>query len=141
MKFMLAVDDKIKPWLMSKLETYKFRSDVVVTTDMNELNDIMASAYATICSKGTTPSIHLSAMQNETPLIVHTDAYLRSSYGEAVVFAETDEKDISKNMILLYKNEQMRSEQIEKGRLLARERSWQLIAETIWERVIFPETA
>ena len=44
MKFMLAVDDKIKPWLMSKLETYKFRSDVVITTDMNELNDIMASA-------------------------------------------------------------------------------------------------
>ncbi len=104
------------------LQSYRFKNDVKVLEDIseNETAKILSSAYAMVFvpSYETEASEVIEAMKCEVPLIVSSIPLLKEYCGEAALYAESEKiNDIADKMMLIFKDEQMRKELIEKGRL------------------------
>jgi glycosyltransferase involved in cell wall biosynthesis len=46
----------------------------------------------------------------QIPMIIHDADYFKAEFQESVLYAKTDEKELSQKMILLYKDESLRNE-------------------------------
>lgn len=125
--------------LKEKIDTFKFRDDVVVVGKLSpdQLHKMMASAYVMLYpSKLPTFGMPvLEAMRCGTPIIA-SSAIAPEVGGEAVMYVDADnEKDISNAMIKLYQDEDFRSRLIEKGLQHSNEFSWQKAAEKLWKLI------
>lgn len=125
--------------LKEKIDTFKFRDDVVVAGKLSpdQLHKMMASAYVMLYpSKLQTFGMPvLEAMRCGTPVIAST-AIAPEVGGEAVMYVDADnEKDISNAMIKLYQDEDFRSRLIGKGLQHSNEFSWQNAAEKLWKLI------
>jgi len=102
----------------SKLETYKHKSDV----HLQQLNEeeklqVLASAYA--CMHAVTheslPFTVINAIFCETPIITSDLAAIKELAGDTALYTSaTNVDDISRNMITIYKDENLRKKQVEK---------------------------
>jgi len=111
MKLLIIANDKQKTALSKQLETYKYRNDVKLLA--SEKKDVAcAAAYSCIfiSDKQMIDSKMNDCMHMQIPLIVEDNAYYRSSFGESVLYAKSDEKELSQKMILMYKDETLKNE-------------------------------
>lgn len=120
------------------LKTYKYRNDVVLTgyLDEKEMAAVTAAAYALVY-----PSFHegfgvpvLEAMRCEVPVITSSGTSMQEIAGEAALYSDPhDHLALAENMMRLYKDERLRTQLIEKGRIVAASYSWEKTAELLWQ--------
>jgi glycosyltransferase involved in cell wall biosynthesis len=119
------------------LETYKYRNDVVMTgyVPEEELVKIIGAAYGLVY-----PSLLegfgvpvLEAMQCDVPVITSARSSMQEITYEAALYAGANNySEIADKMMLLYKDENLRKQLIEKGRLAAGQFSWDKTAALLW---------
>ena len=123
------------------LQSYKYRNDVVMTApvDESERINIIGAAYGLI-----DPSLYagavvplLEAMKCDVAVITAADSSMQDIVKEAVLHAEaTSYTGIADKMMLLYKDENIRKELIEKGKEIARQYDWEKTAALVWQSIL-----
>lgn len=123
------------------LETFKFRNDVVLTgyISKEDLAGITAAAYAMVYPSffegfGVPP---LEALQCGVPAIVSNTAAMPEVGGDAYLYINPYSiDDIAENMMLVYKDESLRKQLIEKGKERLALFSWDQTAKKMWQCII-----
>lgn len=120
------------------LTTFKFRNDVVLTgyLERNELAAVTASAYAMVY-----PSYFegfavppLEALQCGVPAIVSNTSAMPEVGGDAYLYINPQSADdIAEKMMLMYKDEALRSRLIANGKERVKLYSWNEAAEKMWQ--------
>ena len=106
-------------WL-SALELYRFHTEVKVLHNVleDDIKKIIAAAYAMVYTPffETSYNAPLQAMACEVPLIVSDVGALPEACGDAALYADaSDFKSIAEKMMLVFKDERLRKELIQKG--------------------------
>ncbi len=120
------------------LKTFKFRNDVVLTGALSkaEIAELLASAYALVYPSlfdgfGVPPQ---EALHCEVPAIVSRTGALQEIGGNAYLYVNPEDfEDIAAKMILLYKDETLRSKLVENGKQRLHLFSLQQTAAKMWE--------
>jgi glycosyltransferase involved in cell wall biosynthesis len=115
---------------IEKLETYKYRSDVHVYDDISEHDFIklISASYAFIqpFNNDETGALILNAFKANVPVIAIEKENLREIAADAVLYADMSETEsLANQLMLLYKDESLRAQLIEKGKLQWRKFSWE----------------
>jgi glycosyltransferase involved in cell wall biosynthesis len=66
--------------------------------------------------------------------VITESDYIQSTFSDNVLYFSG--KELSEKMILLYKNESLRSDLIERAAAYSETVSWEKIAEKIWNEII-----
>ncbi len=121
-------------------KNYKYRGEVSFVNHRSDEHTalLFAAAYAFLCFPGETTidNAGLFAMRAYVPVISADTTDNRLIYGEAALFSVPDEKGIADNMILLYKDENLRNEVIHKGSQLASSYTWNHAAGRVWQTIL-----
>lgn len=125
---------------MDSLGTYKYRDDLVVTGYVNEtkLERLVSAAYALVY-----PSFFegfgvpvLEAMQAGVPAITSAGSAMQEIAGDGALYADPESyQDIAEKMMLIYKDETLRNNLVEKGLATARAYSWDKTATLMWQSI------
>lgn len=120
------------------LNTYKYKNDVVLTgyIEESELAGLCGSAYALVY-----PSLFegfgvpvLEAMKSHIPVLTSANTSMQEiSEAAALYFDPQNPQDIADKLMLIYKDENLRSALIEKGKAVAEKYSWQRTAGLLWQ--------
>ena len=123
---------------LESLKSYKYRKDVILTGYLpnDEFSRLTAAAYAMVY-----PSLFegfglpvIEAMRAEVPVITSSGTAMEEIAGDAALFANPHEQQsIASQMMLLYKDEQLRKQLIEKGRKRSLDFSWDKAAIKFWD--------
>jgi glycosyltransferase involved in cell wall biosynthesis len=126
---------------VESLKTYKYREDVVLTgyLDEEELVKVVGSAYGLIY-----PSLWegfgvpvLEAMRCHVPVITSSNSAMQEIAKDAALYVNPgDHKDIAEKMMLLYKDENLRSQLIQKGEKICDQYSWDKSAGLLWQCIM-----
>lgn len=127
--------------ITESLKTYKYRDDVVLTgivTD-EELVKLIGSAYVLIDPyhwNGLDITV-LNAMKCHVPVITSNTTAIQELTGGIALYADpVDHKDIADKMMMLYKDETLRSSLAEKGRAVVEKYSCTVTAEHLWQSIL-----
>ena len=126
--------------ITEKMETYKFRQDVKLLGYMGEaaLAKLVAAAYALVFPsyfEGFGVPI-LEAMQSHVPVITSNTSSMTEIGETAALYADpADPADIADQMKRIFTNENLRSQLVEKGKLVAAKYSWQQTSELMWQAI------
>ena len=128
-------------FFIQNLKKYKYREDVIMLGYLgeDELAKIIASSYALVY-----PSLLegfgvpvLEAMKCNVPVITSSHSSMEEIAREAALYAAAENfEDIAENMMRIYKDENLRKELIEKGKIIAPQYSWQRTAELLWQSIL-----
>ncbi len=122
------------------LKTYKHRDDLVITGIVadKELAKLIGAAYAVIhpslfVNVGTAA---LQAIKCNVPLLASTNTIMQEVAGDAALYFDgSDPGYIAEKLMIIYKDENLRNELIEKGRMIASEYSLQKSADLLWKNI------
>jgi glycosyltransferase involved in cell wall biosynthesis len=126
---------------IQNLKNYKYRDDVIMLEYLNddEFVKIMGSAYALVYPSlwdGLGVSV-LEAMQCHVPVITSSHSSMQEIAKDAALYVDAKRfEDIGEKMMLLYKDENLRKELIEKGKIIALQYSWKRTAELLWQTIL-----
>lgn len=108
----------------AKLETYKHKNDVhLLQLNEEEELQVLASAYACMHAvrHESIPFTLVNAIFCETPIITSDLPAIKELAGDAALYTSaTNVDDISRNMITIYKDENLRKKQVEKMREISK---------------------
>jgi glycosyltransferase involved in cell wall biosynthesis len=126
---------------IQNLRKYKFREDVIMLGYLSEdeLVKITGSAYALVY-----PSLLegfgvpvLEAMKCHVPVLTSFASSMEEIAKDAALYADAKNfEDIADKMMLIYKDEKLRKELIEKGKIIAARYSWQRTADLLWQSIL-----
>ena len=126
---------------LESLKSYKYRKDVILTGYLpnDEFSRLTAGAYAMVY-----PSLFegfglpvIEAMKAEVPVITSSGTAMEEIAGDAALLANPHEQQsIASQMMLLYKDEQLRKQLIEKGKQRSLDFSWDQAAIKFWEVLV-----
>jgi glycosyltransferase involved in cell wall biosynthesis len=123
------------------LKKYKFKEDVIMLGYLSEdeLVKITGSAYAVIYPsllEGFGVPI-LEAMKSNVPVVTSSGSSMEEIAQDAALYADPKNfEDIADKMMLIYKDEKLRKELIEKGKVIANQYSWKRTAELLWQSIL-----
>jgi len=126
---------------VESLKTYKYREDVVLTGYLpeNELTQLIGSAYALIYpsfSEGFGVPV-LEAMKSHVAVITSENSAMQEIAKDAALYINpSDHADIADKMMLLYKDESLRSRLIQKGVKIGEQYSWDQSADLLWQCIL-----
>lgn len=127
--------------LLEKLNTYKYREDVVLLGYLpdDQLQRVTAAAYALVYPswfEGFGLPI-LEAMQSGTPVICSNTSSMPEVAGDAALLIDPADTDaIAKEMLNLYRNEGIRNALIEKGHQRAAGFSWDTTTQQVYQALL-----
>jgi len=123
------------------LKRYKYKHDVLLLGYLGEeeLVKIIASAYALVY-----PSLFegfgvpiLEAMKCDVPVITSANSSMQEIAKDAALYTDPEKfESLAEKMMLIYKDENLRKQLIEKGKLIALDYSWQRTAELLWQSIL-----
>ena len=104
-----------------------------------ELVKLTASAYAMVY-----PSLWegfgvpvVEAMRCEVPVITSSNTSMQEIAKDAALYADpANYHSIADQMLLLYKDESVRADLIEKGKIVEREYTWARTAGLLWQSIL-----
>jgi glycosyltransferase involved in cell wall biosynthesis len=123
-----------------KLKTYKYRDEVKMLGYLpdDELARIVAGAYALVFPsyfEGFGVPI-LEAMQSGVPVVTSSTSSMLEIGGDAALYADPNSPtDIADQLKTIFKDETLRSQLIEKGKMRAAKFSWDKSAELMWTAI------
>jgi glycosyltransferase involved in cell wall biosynthesis len=126
---------------IQSLKNYKHRDDVIVLGDLSEdeLTKIMGSTYALVypsLTDGFSIPV-LEAMKCHIPVITLSHSRIQEIAKDAALYVDAKSfEDIAEKMMLIYKDENLRKDLIEKGKIIALQYSWERTAEQIWQTIL-----
>ncbi|MEO5648079.1 MAG: glycosyltransferase family 1 protein [Chitinophagaceae bacterium] len=126
---------------LNSLKSYKFREDVVLTgyLERTELVKLTASAYAMIYPSffegfGVPP---LEAMRCGVPVVTSPNSAMQEICADAALYADPNNPaDIATQIMLLFKDENLRNEMISAGLAHSQIYNWDRTANLLWESII-----
>ena len=140
MKLLIIINEKQEPDLSKNLSNYKYKSDVklIVNTSEVDLISIVATSYACIfiADRLFIQKIMLRALKMHIPIILPDEEFFHSSFIDAALYGVETENALSKNMILLYKDEDYRNQLIDAGKIMANSLDWNIIVSKLWNTII-----
>ncbi|HEU0112347.1 MAG TPA: glycosyltransferase family 1 protein, partial [Flavisolibacter sp.] len=123
------------------LKTYKYKADVVLTNyvEEKELAKLTASAYALVY-----PSLFegfgvpvLEAMQCNVAVLTSVNSSMQEIAEDAALYFDaTNHTDMAEKLMLIYKDESLRSRLIEKGKQVVVNYNWERTANLLWQSVL-----
>jgi glycosyltransferase involved in cell wall biosynthesis len=122
------------------LKAYKYRDDIVWTgiVKENDLVKLIGSAYALIrpIQQDDAAGSLLDAISCHIPVIASADLVTKEIAGDAVLTANTnDYTDVAEKMMLLYKDESLRNDLVEKGKKVIEQYNWDKTADAFWRSI------
>lgn len=140
MQLLIAERKKVSQGFLKQLHLYKFKNDVKVLDNIfkNDFKNNIAAPYALISISNAERfnPWGLAAMKCNVPVIVSDKTEMNEICGDAALYVnEDDYKDIAEKMMLIFKNENLRSELIEKGQDQIKKYSWDNSAEQLWASI------
>jgi glycosyltransferase involved in cell wall biosynthesis len=125
---------------IENLRLFRFKDEVKLLENLSlpELVKVTGSAYAMVY-----PSIlegfgmqSLQAMKSGIPVITSTASAMSEICGEAALYADPENfKEIAVQMMLIFKDENLRKTLIEKGKLQAEKYNWNRTALLFWNAI------
>lgn len=124
-----------------KLESYKYKADVHLINHFtkDEMIKIMAASYALInkINEGEPATILLNACKSEIPVIANDNDVSREILADAGLYADiNNQESLSNQLMLLYKDENLRNQLIEKGKLQVQQFSLEKTNEQIVNSIL-----
>lgn len=126
---------------VENMKTYKYREDVVITGYLpeEELSRLVGAAYGLVY-----PSLWegfgvpvLEAMNSGIPVVTSGNSPMQEMAGEAALYIDpSNYHDIADKMMMLYKDESLRTRLIEKGKIASAQFSWDKTAELLWQSIL-----
>ncbi len=139
MQLVLLFSLSVKETTIKELSSYKYRADVKILTAENTQveAELIASAYASIYLPEIeiTETQGLKSIASGIPLITASNDFCKSIYNDGAIYSVTDEKEIADKMMLLYKDENHRSQLINTGKAIAAGHSWENTATLLWQTI------
>ncbi|MDQ6757875.1 MAG: glycosyltransferase family 4 protein [Bacteroidota bacterium] len=140
MQLIINSPDKISKKFIEDIKLYKYKDEVKVIENISEgeLINITASAYAIInlffIEDVATP---LLAMKCNVPLIVSNIGAMPEICNDAALYINPENyNDIAEKIMLIFKDENLRQQLIEKGREQIKKYSVDKVADSIWQCII-----
>jgi glycosyltransferase involved in cell wall biosynthesis len=126
--------------LVKNLNTYKYRTDVqlLVDTKEEELIKIISNAYVFIYGLQPTGGYFpiLKAMQCEVPIIAGNSSVLAEIFGDGILFTDPAIfENIADKMMILFKDENKRTELIGRGKKLAANYPLSTSNKLVWQNI------
>lgn len=126
--------------IKEKLATYKYKEDVLLLQDISEIDvaKITASAYALIDAslKKDYCITVIEAIQCCIPVACSNIGCLPETVEDAaLLFNPFDEKNIAEQLMLLYKDENLRNDLIEKGRKISSKISFENTVQSFYKTI------
>lgn len=119
---------------------YKYRQEVHLITASPLLMEaqIIAAAYAAIYIPAFISATNwgLHCMACHVPLLTVTHEAAQTLYEDAALYSSINEKTIAENMMLLYKDETLRNNYIQKGAALASRYNWHDSSVGLWQTIL-----
>lgn len=118
------------------LRLYRFKSEVkFLNADTKELALVTAASYAFVSPVSSYQDV-LNAMRAGVPALVCNKKTMEEICRDAAVYFNiNDHKDIADKMMLIFKDENLRQQLIEKGKERVKEFSWDNSAEQLWKSI------
>ncbi len=121
MQLVLASQNNAEAKILKSISSYKYRNEVILIDKLStvDLAKIVAATYAFVYpvwhdDVGTIP---IQTLKCAAPLIVTDTLALKEICGEAALYVQPNNfNDIANNMMLLFKDEELRNRLIIKGR-------------------------
>lgn len=118
-----AIDQNYNTIFREKLNAYKYRDDIITIDTINAARTELITAAFSVLSTANSFNERMdiiTAFNARIPVIAHNGAIGKDICGDSALFANfTDQKDLSQQMISVYKNEGIYNHLVEKGRLAA----------------------
>lgn len=137
MQLLMVLTGAQKEIPVKDFSNYKYRNEVQLIIPENDriLSDLAASAYAAIYlpARDIIEDIGLMAIKNNCPLITLGNEFCKSLYNDAALYVKTEEKNIAEKMMLIYKNENLREDMVNMGKLVGLIYSWDQTAANLWQ--------
>jgi glycosyltransferase involved in cell wall biosynthesis len=140
MQLLFASTSEFDPSFLEQLNLYKFKSDVKILGGISksELANITAAAYAAIYFNNANTFYFpaLEAIKCDVPVITSNAGVLPEIFSDAALYAKIENnKAFAEKMMLIFKDERLRRELIEKGKQQIKKFSWDIVAEQLWESI------
>ncbi|MDB5198586.1 MAG: glycosyltransferase family 4 protein [Chitinophagaceae bacterium] len=137
MQLLIAPQETGKEFLET-LRLYKFKSEVkIVENNTGKLAGITAAAYAFVYSVTNADySKVLEAMSCNVPVITGNEKVIPEICGGAALYFDNNNyKDIADKMMLIFKDENVRQQLIEKGKEQVKKYTWDNTADSLWKSI------
>jgi len=139
MQLMIFSDPALKAEELQTLRLFKYKEDVQILKPQHELTQIISASYGLVdFSYYQSLGIHsLEAMKCNVPVITTTERAMPEICGEVALFVNPKEhKDVAEKMMMIFKDEKLRKDLIDKGREQVKKYSWQKTAELFWQSIL-----
>jgi glycosyltransferase involved in cell wall biosynthesis len=137
MQLIIIPQTEVDKEIAEALRLFKYKGDVKIlqNIDIKELAGITGAAYALIYAVANDGySQILEAMKCDVPVIAsHLGAIPEVASQAALVISSNNHKDIADKMMLIYKDEKLRQQVIDKGREEVKKYSWDNSAVSFWK--------
>ena len=138
MQLVISLKKEMEKEFLEKLRLFKYKNEVKVLENIprEELATITSSAYVFVYPFENEYSFSLEAIKSNVPVIVFNGGVLPEILSNAALYVNhSDHKDIADKMMLLFKDEKLRSELIEKGKEQVKKYSWDKTADSLWKNI------
>ena len=122
------------------LKTYKYKDDVILLNYLKETESaqLLGAAYALIYpfSSGAFAAPIVEAMKCNVPVLAIAHPSTQEIGKDAALYFDfSNITDTAEQMMLIYKDEVLRSKMIEKGKLIIEKYNWQQTADLLWQSI------
>jgi len=126
---------------IENLKTYKYRKEVSVLMDLPDqgMAKITAAAYAFVypCLYDGPAVFSLQAMQCGVPVIAGISGAFSEIAGDAALYVDPENfEDIAQKMMLVFKDENHRSELIKEGKLIMQKLNEKMAEGQLWNTIL-----
>jgi len=122
---------------VNKIKTYKYRDDVLLLGSLSktQIATITASAYCVLYTPKASGFVSpiIAAMQSGVPIITMNNIGMQETGGNIPLYSNSNQpEDIAEQMQLIYKDENLRTNLMQKGVEQASKFSWEKTIENFW---------
>ena len=131
---LLIVAKKISHEFLEKLKSFKYKNEVKVLQDITKEDQVIitAAAYAFVYAFSGDYVYPVTAIRSGVPVIVSDAGALPEICGDAALYVNAaDHKNIADKMMLVFKDEKLRKQLIEKGKVQIKKYNWDIAAEQL----------